>query len=49
MDAWAQPVAFILLFVACGVLGLMSAESRSEFNGIKATHRERWFPHSRKD
>ena len=49
MGAWAQPLAFALLVLACIVLGVMSADSRPEFNGVRSSSRERWFPHSRRD
>ncbi|HEY3086311.1 MAG TPA: hypothetical protein VGK28_12735 [Candidatus Dormibacteraeota bacterium] len=49
MDAWALPIALVLLMVSCVVLGLLSADSRPGFSGARSTYKERWFPHSRND
>ncbi len=49
MDAWAQPVAFAILIVACLVLGVLSADSRPGFAGARSSYKERWFIHSRRD
>jgi hypothetical protein len=49
MDAWAQPVAFVILIVACVLMGVMGADSRPGFSGARADRKEPWFPHSRHD
>jgi hypothetical protein len=49
MGGWALPIALVLLFLSCLVLGTLSAESRPGFSGIRSTYKERWFPHSRRD
>ena len=49
MGDWALPIALMLLFLSCLVLGTLSAESRLGFSGIRSTYKERWFPHSRRD
>jgi len=49
MGDWALPIALVLLFLSCLVLGTLSAESRPGFSGIRSTYKERWFPHSRRD
>jgi len=49
MDAWALPLALLILCLSCLVLGLMSADSRPGFAGARATYKERWYPHSRRD
>jgi len=49
MDAWALPLALLILCLSCLALGLMSADSRPGFAGARATYKEPWFPHSRRD
>ena len=49
MGDWAQPMAFVILFLSCLVLGALSADSRPGFSGVKSDYKERWFPHSRLD
>jgi len=49
MGDWALPIALVLLFLSCLVLGILSAESRPGFSGVRSTYKERWFPHSRRD
>jgi len=49
MGDWAQPMAFVILFLSCLVLGALSADSRPGFSGVKSEYKERWFPHSRLD
>ena len=49
MEAWYLPMALVGLFISCIVLGLMSADSRPGFSGVRSSYKERWFPHSRKD
>jgi hypothetical protein len=46
---WAQPIAFVVLILACLVMGALSADSRPGFSGVRSTYKERWFPHSRRD
>ena len=49
MDAWALPLALVILSLSCLVLGLMGADSRPGFAGARSSYKERWFPHSRID
>ena len=49
MGDWAQPLAFGILILACLVMGVLSADSRPGFSGVRSTYKERWFPHSRRD
>lgn len=50
MDAaWYQPIAFIVLFVVCLLLGLFGADSRPGFRNGRTDVKERWFVHSRDD
>jgi len=49
MDAWAQPLAFTILAIACILMGLFGAESRPGFAGGRTDVKERWFVHSRND
>jgi hypothetical protein len=49
MGDLAQPLAFGILILACLVMGVLSADSRPGFSGVRSTYKERWFPHSRRD
>ena len=49
MDAWAQPLAFTILVIACILMGLFGAESRPGFAGGRTDVKERWFVHSRNE
>jgi len=49
MDAWAQPLAFAILILACILMGLFGAESRPGFSDGRTGHKERWFIHSKND
>jgi len=49
MDAWAQPLAFTILVIACILMGLFGAESRPGFAGGRTNVKERWFVHSKND
>jgi len=49
MSDWALPMALGVLFLSCLVLGILSADSRPGFSGVRSTYKERWFPHSRRD
>ena len=49
MDAWAQPLAFSILILACILMGLFGAESRPGFSDGRTGQKERWFIHSKND
>ena len=50
MDAaWYLPTALAVLFAACIVMGLFSADSRPGFSDGRTDVKDRWFVHSRDD
>jgi hypothetical protein len=49
MDAWAQPLAFAILILACVLMGLFGTDSRPGFADGRTDRKERWFVHSRTD
>jgi len=49
MGAWAQPLAFAILILACVLMGLFGADSRPGFSDGRTDRKDRWFVHSRTD
>jgi len=49
MGSWAQPLAFAILILACVLMGLFGADSRSGFSDGRTDVKDRWFVHSKTD
>ncbi len=49
MGAWAQPLAFAILILACVLMGLFGADSRPGFSHGQTDRKDHWFVHSRTD
>src|ERR1051325_6666522 len=46
---YARAMGLALLILACLLLGILSADSRPGFSGLRSSVKDRWFPHSRRD